>query len=154
MKFSALAALAALQLQTVSASFYIYWSQDAASGTGAYMYHFFPAHPSCNDVNHAISYLEQDKLRADQWGVVCEGKGCYNGKFEEVMRFEMGTRFGHYTIYQDRAFGLYDVNDVKMGTCVPTREDDYTCFVGPFGESGVTMFYCDGGVTVNNDPKV
>ncbi|KAK0609426.1 hypothetical protein B0T14DRAFT_441850 [Immersiella caudata] len=146
MKFTtlAVAALAGLNFSPAAASFFIYWSQDPVSGTGAYLYYFFRGHPSCNDVINARAYTESDDVSRIQ-GVVCDGAGCSNGKFEEVKRLEMNTDFGHYTIYKDRGFGLFDTRDRNLGSCRPTREHSFTCGA-PFSMSGITMFYCDSSV--------
>ena len=91
-----LAALTALNVGNAAASFFVYWSQDPISGTGAYLYYFFRGHPSCNDAINARAYTESDDVSRIQ-GVVCDGVGCANGQFDQVTRMEMNTDFGHYS---------------------------------------------------------
>ncbi|KAM7207814.1 hypothetical protein V8F20_001856 [Naviculisporaceae sp. PSN 640] len=124
--------------------FWIYWSQDSVSGTGAYMYYFFDNHPSCNDVFNTRGVMEQDDLNDGQEGAVCEGNGCWNGKPEEITRFEFNApNYGHYNILKIDGWGyvLRDMGGNNVGICRPTREDDFTCGA-PFAQSGVSIFQC------------
>jgi hypothetical protein len=122
-----IAVLAGLNVAPASASFFIYWSQDTVSGTGAYLYYFFRGHPSCNDVINARAYTESNDVSKIQ-GVVCDGPGCYNGKFEEVKRMEMNTNFGHYSeSLQTRRLGLMLDMGLTNITQPSTRIADSGC---------------------------
>ncbi|KAM7218531.1 hypothetical protein V8F06_006135 [Rhypophila decipiens] len=149
MKFP-ITALLSLSLATFAAAeryFYVYWSQDTVSGTGAYMYYFFDNHPSCDDVFNTRGVMEQDDLDDGQEGAVCEGAGCSNGKPEEITKFEFNAEnYGHYSIFPIAEWGvgqfvLKDTSGNSVGICQSTREDDFVCGA-PFAQTGVSIFHC------------
>ncbi|KAI0178758.1 hypothetical protein GGR52DRAFT_533317 [Hypoxylon sp. FL1284] len=140
-------ALAAL-LQVAHANFDVYAEGIGGNGISgnSWGYQVYDVPPECGDVNNWI-WRKSDDVSGGKYGVRCKGTGdgCdASGDPAGIQELEMNFNSGdfHWTIYAERDWGLFDMDDNQIGTCMPFPGDDFFCGTGVGRAEGYRKVRC------------
>ncbi|VBB84471.1 Putative protein of unknown function [Podospora comata] len=146
MKPSTAFTLAALCIKSCVADFWIYEAGGFGDVVPVTYFRFYHDPPKCGTTgnNNGQNYLPYDDV-SKRKGIACDGNGCEGGNPNEITRFEMNVDWGHYTIYKDRGYRMYDKKNNVVGQCRPDRSKSYLC-VGTGLPDGASVFHCTTSV--------
>ncbi|KAF5559810.1 hypothetical protein FPHYL_6910 [Fusarium phyllophilum] len=139
----------------VTANFDLYIGQQTGTtpeGGNEDMWNIYPSDPSCSDVYTARNYFGRDDV-SGQIGVRCDGAGCFGGNSPadvDVLEMHFGDNPKyHWTIYKDRNYDMYGLDENVYGNCVPFPGNEYSCNQGQAIFDGVRKFRCITEFTVD-----
>ncbi|KAK0666406.1 hypothetical protein QBC41DRAFT_305239 [Cercophora samala] len=142
---TALLALGTL-FSTCAADFWIYEAGGFGDQVPITYFSFYHDVVKCSDLGSGKgqNYLPYENV-SKRKGISCDGNGCEGGNPNQVTRFEMNVDWGHYTIYKDRGWKMYDTSDRVVGQCRPDRSKSWLC-PGKGLMDGASMFWCQTSV--------
>ncbi|KAI8951219.1 hypothetical protein F4801DRAFT_546080 [Xylaria longipes] len=149
MKFISTTAIAlAAMLQVANANFDVYNQGIGGNGISGntWGWQVYTSDPSCDDV-HAWIWRDSSDVSGGKYGVRCKGDGCAAENDADPsdineIEFNFNSDDFHFTAYKNRDWGLYDLDDNKIGTCMPFPDNNFYCGKGLGQANGIRKLRC------------
>ncbi|KAF2868136.1 hypothetical protein BDV95DRAFT_158257 [Massariosphaeria phaeospora] len=101
-------------------------------------------------------WRESDDVSGGQYGVRCEGDGCERGSDSnpsdiDLVEMNFDSDEHHWTFYKDRDGSLHDLSDNRVGRCLPSSNEEFSCGLSTGRVEGVRKLRCEiEGVSAND----
>ncbi|KAI1178467.1 hypothetical protein F4777DRAFT_576001 [Nemania sp. FL0916] len=105
--------------------------------------------PACDSVTEWIWRSSSD-VSGGKYGVRCEGDGCGAGQDPaQITTLEMNFNSDdkHFTFYQGRANGLFDLDGNQVGSCTVLMAEDFYCGISGGMADGSPALSCNAPIS-------